>query len=283
MSNIGPFREDGPAETPRKLDISGRMILNVMMRTPFIAANWKMYKTIPDAVDFVQRFVPLVKGTEGVDKVIAPPFTALSAVAGALRGTDVMVSSQNMFYEEKGAYTGEISASMLKDAGCAFAIIGHSERRQYFGETDETVRRKLGAALKAGLGAIACIGESLDERKSGRTFDVLESQIAGGMKGFLAEDFKDIVIAYEPVWAIGTGLTATPEQAEEAHAFIRSCVERLFGEEVAHGVRILYGGSVKPDNIASLMDCPNVDGALVGGASLEAEGFSKIILNSMRG
>jgi triosephosphate isomerase len=246
------------------------------MRTPFIAANWKMYKTIGEAVDFAREFVPLVADTPGVDKVIAPPFTALKALSDTLKGTDIMTSSQNIYFEREGAFTGEVSPGMAKDAGAAFTIVGHSERRQYFGETDEIVNKKIGAGLDAGLGIIFCCGESLDERQTGRTFDVLKRQVAHGLTGMSLEDFSRIVIAYEPIWAIGTGLTATPEQAQEAHFFIRAELRELHGPEAAE-MRILYGGSVKPENIDSLMSQPDLDGALVGGASLNAQSFAKIV------
>lgn len=246
------------------------------MRTPCIAANWKMYKTISEAVDFAKKFTPLVKNTSGVDKVIAPPYTSIRALAEALKGTDIAVSAQNVFYEEKGAYTGEISPGMAKEAGAKFTILGHSERRQYFHETDEIVNKKVKAALSTGLTVIFCLGESLDERKSGQTFDVLKRQVVEGLKGFTSGDFKNIVVAYEPIWAIGTGLTASPEQAEEAHSFIRAELVKVFGTEAGNS-RILYGGSVKPDNIDSLMAQPDVDGALVGGASLDPENFAKIV------
>ncbi len=240
-----------------------------------------MHKTIPEAVDFVKSLIPLVKNPAGVDKVIAPPFTSIRAVADAAMGSDIIISSQDVFYEEKGAYTGEVSPGMVKDAGATFVIVGHSERRQYFHETDDIVNKKIKAALKAGLGVIFCIGESLEERNAGKTFDLLRGQVSGGLKGLTADDMKTVVVAYEPIWAIGTGVTATPEQAQEAHAFIRSVLKDLFGG-LADETRLLYGGSVKPDNVDSLMSRPDVDGALVGGASLEAVSFSKLI-NFKRG
>ncbi|MBI4823648.1 MAG: triose-phosphate isomerase [Nitrospirae bacterium] len=244
------------------------------MRRPFIAANWKMNKTLPDAMEFLNEFLRSIEKVGNRDIVIAPPFTALERVSERLKGTVVMLSAQDVFYEEKGAYTGEVSPLMLRDVGCRFVIIGHSERRQYFNETDETVNKKIKASLKEGLGVIFCIGESLSERNAGRTFDVLRSQVHGGLKGI--SEIKDIVIAYEPVWAIGTGVTATEEQAEEAHKYIRSEIKDMYGS-VADKLRILYGGSVTPENINALMSCPDVDGALVGGASLKAESFAKIV------
>lgn len=243
------------------------------MRRPFLAANWKMNKTVPEAMDFAGGFAREVSGVPDADIVLAPPFTALEAVAREIKGTNVMLSAQNVFYEEKGAYTGEISPVMLKDIGCGFVIIGHSERRQYFGETDETANKRVKAALKAGLKVIFCIGETLSERNSGNTFDVLRRQATGGLKDV---DLSGIVMAYEPVWAIGTGVTATPEQAEEAHGKIRDELMAIYGP-AADQVRILYGGSVTPENVDTLMACPNVDGALVGGASLKVESFVKIV------
>jgi triosephosphate isomerase len=243
------------------------------MRRPFIAANWKMNKTIPEAAEFLDDFLPAVRDVQDADIVVAPPFTALHAVAGKLKGSNVMLSAQDVFYEEKGAYTGEVAPGMLLDAGCAYAIVGHSERRQYFGETDEIVNKKARAALRGGLKVILCIGESLDQRKAERTNEVLRGQIAKGLRDL---ELDGVVIAYEPIWAIGTGLTATPEQAEEAHGFIRSELGGLYGAK-ADSVRILYGGSVTADNVSDLMACPDVDGGLVGGASLKAESFSKIV------
>lgn len=247
-------------------------------RKPFIAANWKMYKTVSEAVDFMREFIPLVKPVGDAEIVIAPAFTALRAVAEAAKGTNVTVSSQDVFYEEKGAFTGEVSPGMVKDSGASFCIVGHSERRQYFHETDQAVNLKARAALKAGLGVIMCVGETLGERKADKTGEVLTRQLEAGFKDiFTGGEAKNIVLAYEPVWAIGTGLTATPEQAEEAHIFIRKRLAGLIGEQAAGAMRLLYGGSVKPENIDSLMACPDVDGALVGGAGLEAESFAKIV------
>jgi triosephosphate isomerase len=243
------------------------------MRRPFIAANWKMNKTAPEAVDFVQSFLPLVKDVNDAEIVIAPPFTALHAVSSKIKGTNVALSAQNVYYEEKGAFTGEVSPVMLKDAGCEYVIIGHSERRQYFYESDEIVNKKIKSAQKNGLKAIFCIGETLSQREGGKTFDVLNSQIEKGLKEI---DASGIVAAYEPVWAIGTGKTATPDQAQEAHLHIRSRLMNLVGE-AADKIRILYGGSVTPENVDSLMACPDVDGALVGGASLKPDSFERIV------
>lgn len=242
------------------------------MIRPFIAANWKMNKTILEAKEFVNAFAPSVSDINDIDIVIAPSFTALFSVAELIKGSNIKLSAQNVFYEEKGAYTGEISALMLKDVGCDYVIIGHSERRHYFGEDDEILNKKVKAALRNGLEVIFCIGETLKEREEGKTFDVLERQVKEGLRDI---DLSRIVIAYEPVWAIGTGRTASPEQAQEAHAHIRNKLKDLY--VAADTVRILYGGSVTPDNIDDLMACHDVNGALVGGASLKPESFERIV------
>lgn len=239
----------------------------------FIAANWKMNKTIGETREFLDSFIPMVKDISDGDIVIAPPFTALDAASQRLKGTNVQLSSQDIFYEEKGAYTGEVAPGMLLDAGCRHVIIGHSERRQYFSEDDFVVNRKVKAAKKAGLGVIFCCGESLEEREAGKTFDVIKREVEAGLAEITPED---IVVAYEPIWAIGTGKTATTEQAQEVHAFIRKILGNLYGE-TAKTIRILYGGSVTPDNVDSLMACPDVNGALVGGASLKPDSFAKIV------
>ncbi len=246
------------------------------MRKPVIAGNWKLFKTIAEAVAMVDELKPLVAGNQSVEIVVAPVFTALSRVSDAIKGSNINMSSQDCFWEEEGAFTGEVAPKLLKDSGCSHAIIGHSERRQYFGETDLTVNKKTKAAINAGLTAIVCVGESLAERESNQTFNVIETQIKGGLDGIAEEAFSHIVIAYEPVWAIGTGKTASDAQAQEVHAFIRQLVARLFGQQVADALRILYGGSVKPDNVKGLMSQPDIDGALVGGASLKAESFAAI-------
>ncbi len=239
----------------------------------FIAANWKMNKTIAETREFLKGFIPMVKGISDVDIVIAPPFTALSAAYDEVKGSNVVLSSQDMFWEEKGAYTGEVAPGMLLDAGCSHVIIGHSERRQYFHEDDSVVNRKARAAQKAGLGVIFCVGESLEEREAGKTFEVIQREVEQG----LVEVHPDsLVVAYEPIWAIGTGKTATNEQAQEVHAFIRKILAGLYGGK-AGGLRILYGGSVTPENVDSLMACTDVNGALVGGASLKPESFYKIV------
>ena len=243
------------------------------MNKPLIAANWKLNKTQQETIAFIKEFIPLIKDVGDIDIVIAPPFTSLSIAYASLQGTNIRISGQDVFYEDKGAYTGEISGEMLVDAGCTYVIIGHSERRQYFNDTDETVNRKIKAALKHNLIAIFCIGESITEREQGKTFDILKRQLKEGLKAILPEG---IVIAYEPIWAIGTGKTATPAQAQEAHKFIREWLVSFYGEK-ADNVRIIYGGSVTPDNIDSLMDCDDIEGALVGGASLKADSFARIV------
>ncbi|MDV2496588.1 MAG: triose-phosphate isomerase [bacterium] len=247
------------------------------MRIPLIAGNWKMHKTVRESVDFARGLLEAIGKVNGVEVAVAPPFTALHPVAEVLKGGPIRLAAQNIFWEESGAYTGETSGPMLAEAGCSLVIIGHSERRQYFGETDETVNRRLFAALAAGLHPIVCIGETLEQRQAGQTFEVVASQLEGGLTNAGADQTGSVVIAYEPVWAIGTGVTATPEQAEEVHHFIRQTLAERYGEGLAQTTRILYGGSVKPDNIRDLMACENIDGALVGGASLEIESFAAIV------
>ena len=246
-------------------------------RTPLIAGNWKMHKTGSQAADAAGQLKRLIETASGVEVMIAPTFTALAPVAQVLKGSEVALGAQNLHWEKQGAFTGEISASMLVDAGCRFVIIGHSERRQLFGETDASVNRKIKAALGAGLIPVFCIGETDDQREAGETFSVLDKQIRDGLKDLVFDDLAGLVVAYEPVWAIGTGKTASREQAQEAHQFIRSLLDKLFGTPLASAVRILYGGSVKPDNVSALMEMPDVDGALVGGASLDPETFSKLV------
>jgi triosephosphate isomerase len=242
-----------------------------------IAGNWKMYKTGDEAVDFVQKLLPQVSGVADRDIMIAPAFTALEAAAAALKGSAVGLGAQDMFWEAEGAFTGQVSPRMLAAAGCRYVIIGHSERRQFFGETDDTVNRKIRAALKSDLVPVMCVGESEKEREAGQTFSILDKQIKDGLEKLVAAELGSLVIAYEPVWAIGTGKTATAAQAEEAHAFIRSLMEGLFGSGLAASVRILYGGSVKPENASELMAMSDIDGALVGGASLNPDSFAKIV------
>lgn len=246
-------------------------------RKPLIAGNWKMFKTCSEAVETAGQLVKLTNDVTDADVVIAPPFTALSSVSEIIKGTCVSLGAQNLFWETEGAYTGEISPPMLLSAGCKYVIIGHSERRQYFGETDETVNKKIKAAIQNGLVPIFCVGESEKEREAKDTFSVLDKQIKIGLKESSSDDLKMLVIAYEPVWAIGTGKTATSGQVQEVHLFLRSLLEKNFGNLLANSIRILYGGSVKPNNIAELMEMPDVDGALIGGASLSAETFSKIV------
>jgi triosephosphate isomerase len=250
------------------------------MRIPFIAANWKMHKTVHESVVFVKEFRSMVKDIDDVEIVVAPPYTALHAVAEAARVSVVGVGAQNLHWEREGAFTGEISGAMLREAGAEYVIIGHSERRRLFHETDETVNRKLLAALEAKLTSIVCIGETLEERESDQTMAVLDRQIRQGLDGLNGEQVAGLVVAYEPVWAIGTGRNATPEQAAEAHAHIRSRIRQGFGGDAAEQCHVIYGGSVKPDNIHELMLSPDVDGALVGGASLDVRGFFEIVSRS---
>jgi triosephosphate isomerase len=246
------------------------------MRKAIFAANWKMHKNRREAVDYVGALLPLVADAEHVEIALAPPYPWLDAVGRALAGSAVALAAQNVHEAASGAFTGEVSPGMLVDLGCRLAIVGHSERRTLFGETDAGVAAKAGALLEAGLRPIVCIGESLEERDAGRTFDVLQRQIEGSLGPLPGDRTGDLVVAYEPVWAIGTGRSATPEMAQEAHAFVRERLTACFGEAGA-GIQIQYGGSVKPENAAALMAQPDIDGALVGGAGLEAESFSKII------
>jgi triosephosphate isomerase (TIM) len=247
------------------------------MRKKLIAANWKMYKTPEEAEAFVSSFLPLVWEHERDDIVLCPPFTAIAPVVEATRGSRITVGAQDMFWEKEGAYTGEVSAPMLRALGCSHVIIGHSERRQYFGETDDTVNRKLRAALTAGLKPIVCVGEALEEREAGVTEDVLRRQCNVAFRDISGGEAIPLVIAYEPVWAIGTGRTATPELAAEAHRTIRFEAAQAFGEGVATQLRILYGGSVKPENANALMSQTEIDGALVGGASLAPKSLAAIV------
>ena len=249
-------------------------------RIPFIAGNWKMFKTVQDTVVFVKELKIAVKDLAGVEIVIAPPFTAVHAAAEAARNSNVGVAAQDLYWEKEGAFTGEVSAAMVKEAGGEYVIIGHSERRRLFGETDAHVNRKIGAAIGAGLCPIVCIGETLEERERNETFAVLDRQIKDGLDGLTSGQIGEIVVAYEPVWAIGTGRTATAAQAQEAHAHIRTRLRQWFGADAAEQCHILYGGSVKPDNIRELIAEPDVDGALVGGASLDVRGFGAIIAGS---
>lgn len=247
------------------------------MRTPVIAGNWKLFKKSTEAVDLVTALIPMVNTTSGIEIIVAPVFTVLATVKKTLGDSNIMLAAQDCFWEEEGAFTGEISPGMLVDAGCSHVIIGHSERRQYFGETNETVNRKIKAAIASGLTVLFCIGETLGEREANKTFEVLRTQVEKGLAGLPKSDIAKVIIAYEPVWAIGTGKTATDEQAQEAHAFIRNVVAELHDRSLADTIRILYGGSVKPENVKGLMAQADIDGALVGGASLKADSFSAIV------
>jgi triosephosphate isomerase len=249
-----------------------------IMRKPVIAGNWKMYKTVADSVSTALALKPLVANANHCEVVIAPVFTALKNVADRLEGSNIKVSAQNCATEKaEGAFTGEVAAFMIKDAGCSHVIVGHSERRQYYSETDQIVSRKCQAALEAGLIAVVCVGETLEQRDQGKALDVVKAQLTGSLSGLTASDLDRIIVAYEPVWAIGTGRTASPEQAQEMHAFIRRVFAESYSNQAADELRVLYGGSVKPDNIAGLMAQADIDGALVGGASLDAESFAKIV------
>jgi triosephosphate isomerase len=249
-----------------------------MMRKPVIAGNWKMFKTIGESVSTVLDLKPLVSNSNHCEIVVAPTFTSLRSVADRLEGGNIQVAAQDIAAElQQGANTGEISGDLLRDAGCTLTIVGHSERRQYYGETDSSVNRKARAALHFGLRPIICVGELLSERDADEAENVVGRQIRGALAELTPESLLRIIVAYEPVWAIGTGRTATPEQAQEMHAFIRRVIADLFGVDSAGGLRILYGGSVKPENIASLMTESDIDGALVGGASLDAASFAQIV------
>lgn len=253
------------------------------MRTPFVAANWKMYKTLAETQAFFREFLPLVSAVTDVEIVVAPPFLAVHSAAEAVGAARVGIAGQDLYWEREGAFTGEVSAGMLKEAGARYVIIGHSERRTKFGETDEHVNRKVKAALAAGLTPIVCVGETLEEREREQTLAVLDRQVALGLDGLTAEQVAGLAVAYEPVWAIGTGRTATSAQAQEAHAHIRLRLRERFGAEAADACRILYGGSVKPANTRELVGQADVDGALVGGASLDPKGFSEIVAGSRPG
>lgn len=247
------------------------------MRTPLLAGNWKMYKDAQQTQSFFDAFLPAVAAASGREIVICPPFLSIPGAVRAAQETNVAIGAQNLHHEKEGAFTGEISAPMIAASGARWVIIGHSERRQFFGETDASVLKKTVAALNAGLKPIVCVGEMLDERESGKTDEVLQRQFSGGIAGLTPEQFAGIVIAYEPVWAIGTGRTATPEIAQEAHRLLRKLAAGEFGAKAAEQLRILYGGSVKPDNIQGLMAQPDLDGALVGGASLDPKSFAAIV------
>ena len=249
------------------------------MRKIIIAGNWKLNKTIAEAVELVSEIKSQADGVTNVDIVVCPVFTALSEVNKIVAGSNVGLGAQDLYWEDSGAFTGEVSVPLLKDAGCQYVIIGHSERRQYFGETNETVNSKVKAALAGGLIPIVCVGENLEQREADKAFDVVKDHVENSLKGFSADEMKKIVVAYEPVWAIGTGKTASPAQAQEIHNFIRSLLKEMHNDEVAESMRIQYGGSVKPENAKELMGQKDIDGALVGGAALKAESFLGIIKN----
>jgi len=251
-------------------------------RAPFVSGNWKMHLTASEARTLAGRVVQEARGLPGITFVLAPPFTALAAVAEAVKGSPVGLAAQNLHWEDKGAFTGEVSGPMLADAGCLYVIVGHSERRQHFAETDETVGRKLRAALRHGLSPILCVGESLSIREDGRTLAFIERQVEAALDGVDARSVGKVVLAYEPVWAIGTGLTASPGQAEEVHAFLRGWLRQKYGNPAAACAIIIYGGSVKPANAFSLIKEEDIDGFLVGGASLEADSFIGIARESLR-
>jgi triosephosphate isomerase len=246
-------------------------------RRPLIAGNWKMHKTGEESVDFVKTLKPLVSDATDVDIMIAPPFTALNQVAAEIRDTAILLGAQNLHWEAQGAYTGEISCGMLKAVHCDHVIIGHSERRQYFGETDRDINRKIKAATQIRLTPVFCIGETEAQRDAGDTFSVLDKQVKNGLESLVLEDLATMIVAYEPVWAIGTGKTATTDQAQEVHAFLRNLIGELYHQDLADAMRILYGGSVKPSNVNELMAMPDIDGALVGGASLDPESFAQLV------
>jgi len=248
-----------------------------MSRRPLMAGNWKMHKTIAEAVDLAQKLRQALPGLPDRDALVCPPFTAVASVAQALKGSPISVGAQNMNDNIQGAFTGEVSPGMLKDAGATFVILGHSERRAFYGETDSFINKKTKLALDQGLTPIVCVGETLQEREAGKTLQVVETQARGSLAGLTPAQMVKTVVAYEPVWAIGTGKTATPEQAQEVHAMIRGLLGKLFDGGTAASVRILYGGSVKPDNVDALMSQPDIDGGLVGGASLKAEDFARLV------
>ncbi|MFH1191328.1 MAG: triose-phosphate isomerase [Candidatus Omnitrophota bacterium] len=250
------------------------------MRKTIIAGNWKMYKTIKDGQELAVALKRELYKIENVDIVICPAYTLLAYLADDLEDSNIVIGAQDIYWQEEGAFTGEVSAAMLKDAGCRYVIVGHSERRQFFGDTNETVNNKIKACLKYGLIPIICVGENLQERESENTFKVIQNHIQGSLADISAADIIKTVIAYEPVWAIGTGKTATSGQAQEVHKYIRDLLRKMYGEEVASSIRIQYGGSVKPENITELISQPDVDGALVGGASLKADSFSAIVIKA---
>lgn len=247
------------------------------MRTPMLSGNWKMFKTLAEAKDFAASFAQAVQGMEGREILICPPYPYLATLAEAWKDTPIHVGAENIFWEDEGAYTGEVSGPMIASCGATFALVGHSERRQYFDETDETVNKRINAAFKHNLTPVVCVGETLEERESGNAMDVISTQIKDGLQGLNTDQAAQLLIAYEPVWAIGTGKTATPEIAQEVHAHIRAQLAEIFGKDTADKIRILYGGSVKPGNVDELMAKPDIDGTLVGGASLDVASFERIV------
>ena len=251
------------------------------MRIPVIAGNWKMYKTDKEAYELASSLKNRLKDVNSIKIVLCPPFTALSSVKKGIEGSNILLGAQNMYWEDEGAFTGEISALMLLSSGCSFVILGHSERRMYFGETNETINKKLKKALEVGLIPIVCVGERLEEREAGKTEMVVENHIKGAFEGLSKEEAKKVVIAYEPVWAIGTGKTASPKQANDVHRFIREKLKGLYSQEVSESKIILYGGSVKPENAKELLNQVDIDGALVGGASLKPDSFENIVRSAI--
>jgi triosephosphate isomerase len=251
------------------------------MRIPFVAGNWKMNTTASEVENLLGSLKILLTDVQNVDVAVCPPFPYLLLAAKTLEGSRIRLGAQNMHFEIKGAFTGEVSSNMIKDTGCHYVILGHSERRHVFGETDEMIRRKIQQALNVGIFPILCVGETLEQREEGKTEKIIEGQLKGGLNGLSSQDLKQITIAYEPVWAIGTGKTATPDQAQEVHRFIRNWIGQNFNNEIANDIRLQYGGSVKPENAAALMNEPDIDGALVGGASLKDESFAAIIKASI--
>ncbi|MBU0468822.1 MAG: triose-phosphate isomerase [Candidatus Omnitrophica bacterium] len=251
------------------------------MRKPIIAGNWKLNKTIDASIELVTLLKRELSDVDEVDIVVCPVFTALSAINDIILESNIDMGAQNLYWEDAGAFTGEVSAPLIKDAGCKYVIIGHSERRQFFCETNETVNKKIKAALASGLLPIVCVGEVLEERESGKTFDVVRSQVTESLAGFTTDELSKLIIAYEPVWAIGTGKTATPQQAQEVHKFIRGIIAEIGNAEIAAAMRLQYGGSVKPDNVKELMSQEDIDGALVGGASLKSDSFVALVKGAL--
>lgn len=251
------------------------------MRRIIIAGNWKMNKNIAESIDLANSVKRLLYDTEGIEIVVCPPFVSLSDVNEVVMESNIGLGAQDVYWEKEGAFTGEISCGMLKSAGCGYCIVGHSERRQFFGETNTTVNKKAKALLAAGIKPIVCVGEKLEDRKANKTFNVIKDHVTGSLAGLTKEDMESVIIAYEPVWAIGTGVNATKEQAQEVHKYIRGLIKEMFDDSVAKSVRIQYGGSVKPENAKELMSQEDVDGALVGGASLKAETFAQIVRNCL--